>query len=61
MPAIPPVPLKILIVDDERPIRRFLNATLGSRYKILEAENGKDAKWHIGLQTWMGTGFDKVT
>ena len=43
MPAIPPVPLKILIVDDERPIRRFLNASLGSRYKILEAENGKDA------------------
>ena len=43
MPAIPPVPLKILIVDDERPIRRFLNASLGSRYKILEAENGNDA------------------
>lgn len=36
-------PLKILIVDDERPIRRFLNASLGSRYKILEAENGNEA------------------
>src|SRR5215208_6882181 len=35
--------LKILIVDDERPIRRFLNASLGNRYTILEAENGKDA------------------
>jgi two-component system, OmpR family, KDP operon response regulator KdpE len=35
--------IKILVVDDERPIRRFLNASLGSRYKILEAENGNDA------------------
>ena len=35
--------LKILVVDDERPIRRFLNASLGSRYTILEAENGVDA------------------
>src|SRR6478672_5827444 len=37
------LPLKILIVDDERPIRRFLNASLGNRYAILEAENGGDA------------------
>ena len=36
-------PLKILIVDDERPIRRFLNASLGNRYSILEAENGNEA------------------
>lgn len=36
-------PLKILIVDDERPIRRFLTALLGNRYAILEAENGADA------------------
>ena len=35
--------LKILVVDDERSIRRFLNASLGSRYTILEAENGGDA------------------
>jgi two-component system KDP operon response regulator KdpE len=34
---------KILIVDDERPIRRFLSASLGSRYVVLEAENGIDA------------------
>jgi two-component system KDP operon response regulator KdpE len=34
------LPLKILVVDDERPIRRFLNASLGNRYTILEAENG---------------------
>jgi two-component system, OmpR family, KDP operon response regulator KdpE len=43
MSTIPDPALKILIVDDERPIRRFLNASLGNRYKILEAENGKDA------------------
>ena len=36
-------PIKILIVDDERPIRRYLNASLGSRYSILEAENGNEA------------------
>ena len=43
MSAIPDLPLKILIVDDERPIRRFLNASLGNCYAILEAENGGDA------------------
>lgn len=37
------LPIKILVVDDERPIRRFLNASLGNRYSILEAENGNDA------------------
>ena len=37
------LPIKILVVDDERPIRRFLNASLGNRYSILEAENGTDA------------------
>ena len=36
--------IKILVVDDERPIRRFLNASLGNRYSILEAENGNDAR-----------------
>ena len=43
MSTTPDLSLKILIVDDERPIRRFLNASLGSRYTILEAENGNDA------------------
>jgi len=43
MSTIPDLPLKILVVDDERPIRRFLSASLGSRYTILEAENGEDA------------------
>src|SRR5512147_1690835 len=35
--------LKVLVVDDERPIRRFLNASLGSRYTVFEAENGEEA------------------
>jgi two-component system KDP operon response regulator KdpE len=43
MSNIPDLPLKILVVDDERPIRRFLSASLGSRYTILEAQNGEDA------------------
>jgi two-component system, OmpR family, KDP operon response regulator KdpE len=34
---------KILVVDDERPIRRFLSASLSSLYTVLEAENGNDA------------------
>ncbi len=35
--------LKILIVDDERPIRRFLSASLGGQFTILEASCGEDA------------------
>jgi two-component system KDP operon response regulator KdpE len=37
------LPLKVLVVDDERPIRRFLNVSLGNRYTVLEAENGNEA------------------
>lgn len=43
MSTISTLPLKILVVDNERPIRRFLNASLCNRYTILEAENGVDA------------------
>jgi two-component system, OmpR family, KDP operon response regulator KdpE len=43
MSIISDLPLKVLVVDDERPIRRFLNASLGNRYTILEAENGEGA------------------
>ena len=35
--------LKVLVVDDERPIRRFLNASLSSRYRVFEAESGEAA------------------
>lgn len=38
------LPLKILVVDDERAIRRFLRASLGAQgHTILEAENGSMA------------------
>ncbi|MBI5952789.1 MAG: response regulator transcription factor [Chloroflexi bacterium] len=43
MSTFPVSSLKILVVDDERPIRRFLNASLTNRYTVLEAENGGDA------------------
>ena len=36
--------LRILIVDDERPIRRFLRVSLSTQgHKILEAEDGNSA------------------
>jgi two-component system, OmpR family, KDP operon response regulator KdpE len=34
---------RILVVDDERPIRRFLNASLSGLYEICEAANGEEA------------------
>ena len=34
---------RILVVDDERPIRRILNIALGKQYTILEAATGKEA------------------
>jgi two-component system KDP operon response regulator KdpE len=34
---------RILVVDDERPIRRFLSASLSGQYEIAEAANGEDA------------------
>ena len=35
--------LRVLVVDDERSIRRFLKASLGSQFTILEAANGAEA------------------
>jgi two-component system KDP operon response regulator KdpE len=35
--------LRVLVVDDERPIRRFLNASLGGEYSVLEAASGEEA------------------
>ena len=35
--------IRILVVDDERPIRRFLNASLGGQYTIFEAATGEEA------------------
>jgi len=36
-------PIRVLIVDDERPIRRFLNASLSGQYAVLEAASGEEA------------------
>jgi len=35
--------LRILVVDDERAIRRFLKVSLGNQYEVFEAVNGEDA------------------
>jgi two-component system, OmpR family, KDP operon response regulator KdpE len=35
--------LRVLVVDDERSIRRFLKASLGSQFVILEAATGEEA------------------
>ncbi len=35
--------IRILVVDDEKPIRRFLNAALGGLYTVLEAATGQEA------------------
>jgi len=34
---------RILVVDDERPIRRFLHASLSGQYTVLEATTGQEA------------------
>ena len=35
--------IRILVIDDERPIRRFLNASLSGQFTILEAATGAEA------------------
>jgi two-component system KDP operon response regulator KdpE len=35
--------VRVLLVDDERPIRRFLQASLGGQYTVLEAATGEEA------------------
>ncbi|MGA2491180.1 MAG: response regulator, partial [Anaerolineales bacterium] len=35
--------LRLLVVDDERPIRKFLNASLSGTYTVLEAATGEEA------------------
>jgi len=34
---------RVLVVDDERPIRRFLQASLSGQYQVNEAANGEEA------------------
>ena len=40
---IPDLPLQVLVVDDERSIRRFLSSLLDGSFTVLEAESGEDA------------------
>jgi two-component system, OmpR family, KDP operon response regulator KdpE len=42
--------LHILVVDDERPIRRFLRTALANQYRVFEAETGKDALQSIAAK-----------
>lgn len=35
--------LRVLVVDDERSIRRFLKTSLGSQFEVFEATNGEEA------------------
>jgi two-component system KDP operon response regulator KdpE len=35
-------PVRVLVADDERPIRRFLNASLSGQYTVLEAATGEE-------------------
>lgn len=35
--------LRVLVVDDERPIRRFLRVSLAGAYTVFEAESGSEA------------------
>jgi two-component system KDP operon response regulator KdpE len=35
--------VRVLVVDDERPIRRFLHASLSGQYTVLEAATGEEA------------------
>ena len=41
--------LRVLVVDDERPIRRFLCTALNSTYTVSEAENGADALRSVAI------------
>jgi two-component system, OmpR family, KDP operon response regulator KdpE len=41
---------RILIVDDERPIRRFLATLLGSQYTVLEAASGEEALRAVAVE-----------
>jgi two-component system, OmpR family, KDP operon response regulator KdpE len=42
-------PLRVLVVDDERPIRRFLRTSLGREYTVFEAETGEEALHAIAI------------
>jgi len=42
--------LRILVVDDERPIRRFLKVSLGGQHTVFEAANGEEALQAVTME-----------
>jgi two-component system KDP operon response regulator KdpE len=42
--------LRVLVVDDERSIRRFLKASLGSQFVVLEAASGEEALKMVAIE-----------
>lgn len=42
-PLVSGSPLRALVVDEERPIRRFLRSSIGEDFTVREAESGNDA------------------
>jgi two-component system KDP operon response regulator KdpE len=42
--------LRILVVDDERAIRRFLKVSLGSQHTVFEAANGEEALQAVTME-----------
>jgi two-component system KDP operon response regulator KdpE len=42
-------PVQVLVVDDERPIRRFLHTSLSPSYAVSEAETGGEALQSVAL------------
>lgn len=42
--------LRILIVDDERPIRRFLRFSLGNQHTVFEASIGEEALQSVAVE-----------
>jgi len=43
-------PLRILVVDDERAIRRFLKVSLGNQHTVFEAANGEEALQAVAVE-----------
>jgi two-component system KDP operon response regulator KdpE len=43
-------PLRILVVDDERAIRRFLKVSLGSQHTVFEAASGEEALQAVAVE-----------
>jgi two-component system KDP operon response regulator KdpE len=47
---MPETQVRILVIDDERPIRRFLNASLSGEFNIIEAATGAEGLAAVASQ-----------